>query len=129
VTALTEAFWRRGADGVLAITRCDDCGYLLHPPGPVCPRCGGRAVAPTAVSGDATVVACTVNHQAWYPGWATLYVVAIVELAEQPGLRLTTNVVACDPHDVHIGMAVRVRFTDIDGDVWLPVFAPTEARG
>ena len=124
VTPRTEAFWRGGADGVLAIARCDDCRYFVHPPGPVCPRCGCRALTPTAVTGGARVVACTVNHQAWYPGWETPYVVAIVELDEQPGLRLTTNVVDCDPHAVHVGMPVTVRFTPLDDGVWLPLFAP-----
>lgn len=127
VTALTEAFWRGGADGVLRIRRCDDCGYFVHPPGPVCTRCRSRAVTPTAVSGRGRVVACTVNHQAWYPGWTTPYVVAIVELAEQPGLRLTTNIVGCEPHAVGIGTAVHVGFTAIDDGVWLPVFSPDEA--
>lgn len=127
VTALTEPFWRGGARGELRIQRCADpgCGYYVHPPAPVCPRCHGRALDHPPVSGRARVVASTVNHQAWLPGWDLPYSVAIVELAEQPGLRLTTNVVDCDPHAVHVGMPVRVRFTPIDDDVWLPRFAPT----
>lgn len=129
VTALTEAFWRGGAAGELRILRCADpgCGYYVHPPGPVCPRCHGRALDPVAVSGRARVVASTVNHQAWLPGWTTPYSVAIVELAEQPGLRLTTNIVGCDPQAVGIGMPVTVRFTPIDDDVWLPLFTPVTA--
>jgi hypothetical protein len=65
----------------------------------------------------------TVNHQPWYPGLDPPYVVAIVALPEQDGLRLTTNIVGCEPADVHIGMAVRVTFDHVD-DVWLPMFAP-----
>jgi len=51
-------------------------------------------------------------------------VVAIVELDEQPGLRLTTNIVHCAPDDVKIGMRVRVLFEDLGEDVYLPLFEP-----
>ncbi len=39
-------------------------------------------------------------------------------------MRLTTNIVGCDPDDVHIGQEVSVRFEQHD-DVWLPLFEPT----
>jgi uncharacterized protein len=51
-------------------------------------------------------------------------VVAIVELPEQPGLRMLTNVIGCDPEMVHPGMAVEVAFERLGDDVWLPVFRP-----
>jgi len=121
LTALTEPYWTSGRDGVLRIQRCDTCGFFVHPPGPACPRCHGRALTFTAVAGGATVMAATVNHQPWYPGWPETYVVAIVELDEQPGLRLATNLVGDVPADP-IGARVQVEFLDHDG-VWLPVFA------
>jgi len=51
------------------------------------------------------------------------YVIALVEIDEQPSVRLMTNIVECDPDDVHIGMAVEVTFEHSD-DVWLPLFRP-----
>jgi hypothetical protein len=51
------------------------------------------------------------------------YVVAIVELPEQSGLRLTTNIVNCQPDQVRIGMAVAVTFCEQE-DVFLPLFEP-----
>jgi uncharacterized OB-fold protein len=48
-------------------------------------------------------------------------VVAVIELAEQPGLRLFSNIVIDDVQQVHIDMPVRVRFLNVD-DVWLPLF-------
>ena len=68
--------------------------------------------------------AATVNHQQWFPSLAPPYVVAIVELAEQPGLRMLTNVVGCDPEAVRSGMAVEVDFQQLADDLWLPVFRP-----
>ena len=61
------------------------------------------------------------------PGPELPYVVAIVEIEEQPALRLTTNLVNCAPDEVRIGMAVRVVFekrADRDGDIWIPLFEP-----
>ena len=62
------------------------------------------------MSGRGVVHTYTVNHQPWYPGLDPPYVVAIVALPEQEGLRLTTNIVGCAPDDVRIGMPVRVTF-------------------
>ena len=45
-------------------------------------------------------------------------------LAEDPAVRLTTNIVGCDPDEVHIGQEVTVRFEQQE-DVWLPLFEPT----
>jgi len=118
-----EHFWTSGKDGELRFTRCQACGYWLHPSGPICPSCHSKDLAPEAVSGRATLHTFTVNHQAWIPGFDPPYVVAIVELPEQEGLRLTTNLVNVDPDEVEIGMPVSVTFEQWD-DVWLPLFEP-----
>ncbi len=124
VTAANEHFWTGGADGELRILTCRGCGYRIHPPAPVCPRCLGREVAPEALSGRGVVHTFTVNCQPWYPHLDPPYVVAIVALEEQDDLRLTTNLVDVDPDDVRIGMPVEVVFEPYD-DVWLPLFRPS----
>jgi len=124
--ALNRAFWTGGADGKLLIARCSDCGYWLHPPGPVCPQCLSRDVAPQPVSGRGVVYACSVNHQLWHPAFPPPYAVALVELDEQPLLRLVTNIVDCDPSDVRSGMRVAVRFEQVE-DVHIPLFHPVTA--
>jgi hypothetical protein len=69
----------------------------------------------------------TVNHQPWYPGLDPPYVVGIVALPEQRGLRVTAGIVGVEPADVRIGMSLRVTFEQYD-DVWLPFFEP-DRRG
>src|SRR5688572_2516663 len=101
-----EFYWKSGADGVLRILRCDDCAQLVHPPKPVCHYCRSTNLAPTEVSGRATVVGCTVNHQQWMPMFEPPYVVASVTLDEDPRVFLTTNIVGCEPADVTVGMPV-----------------------
>ena len=119
--------WTSGATGRLLISQCAACGYWVHPPGPVCPRCRVRDITPRKVSGRGTVATFTVNHQPWEPGLTVPYVVAIVELVEQAGLRLTTNIVNCPPEQVRIGMPVRLTFVR-DEDVYLPMFAPDDGE-
>lgn len=123
VTPLNEHFWRGGADGELRFLRCQDDGTYVHPPAPICPECLGKNVSPEAVSGRATVLTYTLNHQQWVPAPDHPYCIAIVELEEQSGLRLMTNVVNCPAEDVRIGMAVKVLFEE-HGDVFIPVFEP-----
>jgi uncharacterized OB-fold protein len=123
LTDQNEFFWTSGADGRLRFQRCQACGYWIHPSGPICPMCHSKDLAPVAVAGDAVLHTYTVNRQAWLPGFEPPYVVAIVELPEQEGLRLTTNLVNVALEDVRIGMPVRVVFEQWD-DVWLPLFEP-----
>ena len=76
------------------------------------------------MTGNATVVGFTVNHQPWLPDMPPPYVIALVAIDEDPLVRLTTLIVDAEPDEVCIGLPVAVRFEQHD-DVWLPVFAPT----
>jgi uncharacterized protein len=120
ITDRTAPFWTGGARGELCIERCRACGWWQHPPRPRCARCHGADVGPEPVSGAGTVWSYTVSRTSW-GGLDAPYVVAEVELDEQPGLRLVTAIVDCD--DVTIGLRVRVRFEQA-GEAWVPVFAP-----
>lgn len=124
LTPTNEWYWTSGADGLLRIQSCGDCGKLTHPPTPICPVCRSRNREIVEVSGRATVVGFTVNQHPWLPGFDPPYVIAIVALEEDPSVRLTTNIVDVEPDDVRIGQRVEVRFEAYE-DVWLPLFAPT----
>lgn len=123
IDPLTRDFWTGGQKGELRIHRCRGCGRFFHPPAAACFRCQSFDVAAEPVSGHGTVAAFTVNHHPWLPGFPPPYVVALVEIREEPGVRLATNIVGCDPEQVAIGMPVEVTFEQWE-DVWLPLFAP-----
>lgn len=126
ITRDSAAFWTGGADGELRIYRCRSCQRYFHPPVGVCYRCRSRDVAPEAVSGQATVATYTINHHPWFgDAFPVPYALAIVELAEDPEVRLTTQIVDCPIEDVRIGLAVEVDFEQHE-DVWVPVFRPAE---
>jgi uncharacterized OB-fold protein len=126
-TLATAEFWTAGSDGVLRVLRCADCGAYTHPPLPRCRSCRGDRVALAAVSGRAVVAGFTVNHQQWLADFPPPYVIAVVALEEDDGVRLTTNIVGCPAADVRIGMAVRVVFEKA-GDVYVPLFEPDPER-
>jgi acetyl-CoA acetyltransferase/uncharacterized OB-fold protein len=117
-------FWKSGEDGVLRFQRCSACGELRHPPVSVCPYCRSNEWEPAAVSGRAVVAGFTINEHTWLPSFPPPYVIAIVAIEEDDRVRLTTNVVGCEPDDVFVGMKVQVRF-EHDDDVWIPLFEPT----
>jgi len=117
-------FWTSGERGELQILRCNACQFLIHPPGPICRRCLSRDVAPATVSGRGRVETFSVNYQQWIPG-SEPYIIAWVSIAEQPDVRLTTNLVGVEPEDVVVGMEVAVEFEHSE-DVYLPLFRPVD---
>jgi uncharacterized OB-fold protein len=124
ITENNEFFWTSGADGRLRFQRCSECGELRHPPVSVCPYCHSNEWAPAEVSGRAVVAGFTINEHQWLPTFPPPYVIAIVAIEEDDRVRLTTNIVNCEPGDVFVGMKVQVRF-EHDDDVWIPLFEPT----
>ena len=127
LTPDTAEFWTSGARGELRIPYCGDCDRLLHPSLRVCPGCRCTLTESQALSGRATVIATTVNEQMWLPSMTPPYNLSIVALAEEPTVRLTTNVVGCPPEAVVIGMQVQVRFHQQE-DIWFPLFVPVEGE-
>ncbi len=122
ISDISRPFWTGGADRSLLILWCQSCRQWVHPPAGECPTCQGELV-PRPVTGRGTVFTFTVNHHPYNPEVPLPYVIAIVELDEQVGLRFTTNIVDCEVDDVHIGMAVEVTFAQA-GEAWVPLFRP-----
>jgi len=115
-------FWTGGATGQLGLPFCAACSSWVFPPLLRCRGCLGPAVyAP--VSGKGRVFTYTVNHYPFNPEVPVPYVIAIVELVEQEGLRFTTDIVNCPIDSVSIDMPVRVVFEQ-QGDVFVPLFEP-----
>ena len=75
-------------------------------------------------SGRGTVWTYTVTYQNRTPGFAEMvpYVLALVELEE--GVRMFTNIIDCNPRDVHIGMPVEVTFQTATPQITIPYFKP-----
>jgi hypothetical protein len=122
----TEGFWSATADGVLALCWCESCGLYRHPPVERCPTCAG----PTRfkpVSGHGTLFSYIVVHRAIAPGFQDRpgHLIGLVELDDQPGLRLSTQLAGITEETVRIGMPVIAEIVPLrGGDLRVPVFKP-----
>ena len=121
VDAETSFFWEAARRGELHILRCRGCGTYIHLPRPACRTCGSTDLAPERVSGRGVVHSFTVTHFP-LPGYEPPFAVVLVELEEQQGLRLASNLVDVAPEEIEIGMEVEVVFEQVADDVSLPLF-------
>ncbi|HZR79960.1 MAG TPA: OB-fold domain-containing protein [Candidatus Binatia bacterium] len=122
-------FWEGAARGELLVQTCGRCGKMRMPPRPMCFACRSLDVAWTKASGRGRVWSFVVPHPPLLPAYAELapYNVVVVELEEDPTIRLVGNLVesadgpinAVDPASIRIGEPVRAVFARVD-DVALP---------
>ena len=124
---LARFFWEAVAEQRLDILSCDGCGHYVHYPRPVCDRCLGEELSPSTVSGRGTLYAWTSVQQAFHPYFVDKlpYLLAVVELEEQDGLRVTTTLVDVEEESVRCGMPVEVVFTELAPGHVLPYFRPS----
>lgn len=106
-------FWEGTAAGELRIQKCNKCGLLRHPPGPVCPSCHAMDRGYVAASGRGRVHSFLIHHAPVIPGKQLPLTLALVELDE--GVRMVGEV----PGEVAVGDAVEVWFDRIDDDLTL----------
>lgn len=123
LTAENTAFWTGGARGELMIAFCNACTAAIHPPQVICPVCGGGDVAARPVAGAGTVYTFTVNHQPWLPDMKVPFALAVVDLDDAPGVRVTAQVTDAEPEEVRIGQRMTIAFEEM-GDIWLPLWRP-----
>ena len=126
VYELTAPFWEGASKGQLVIQHCNSCGHFQHAPEPVCSACLSFDLGSAAVSGKGTVYTFCIPTQAFHPWFEDRlpFVLAVVELDDQPGLKMITNVVGVNPNDVKVGDRVEVTFQPLAEGFVLPVFRP-----
>lgn len=123
---MTDFFWEAARHGRLMILRCDRCGTYIHLPRPVCRNCRAMELHPAEVSGRGVLYSFTETHKAFHPYFVDRvpYLLGVVELEEQPGLRLLTNLTGVSGDDVRIGMPLQVGFEWLSPELAIPVFSP-----
>jgi uncharacterized OB-fold protein/acyl dehydratase len=118
-------WWEACDEGRVMIQRCSDCQALRHPPRPMCGECQSMAWDAIESSLEGEVLSYTEMHHPRIPGYQYPLVCAVIRLAE--GTNLVSNVVGCDPTEVHIGMKVQGRVEQVDEKTMLPQFYPAGA--
>jgi hypothetical protein len=81
-------------------------------------------LAPATMSGRGTIYSYTVVVQAFHPYFVDRlpYVLAVIELDEEPGLKVTTTLVGCEEGDLKVGLPVELELTDVGYGLVLPFF-------
>ena len=125
-----ETFWKKTKEGKHVVEACSDCGRLRFPPRPMCPWCQSQATEWKEMSGKGRIWSFCVSHPPLIPVFAERapYPVVIVELDEDPTIRMVGNLVASkdgeinevDLDKIQIGEAVSVVFHEMADDVTLP---------
>ena len=129
-----QGFWEGTRAGELRIQRCTACGRFRHLPTPMCPECSSLEYDWTRVSGRGVVYSFVIVRHPVHPAIRereqTPYNICMIELEEQEGLRVCSNVLHMAPEDISIGTPVRVTFMPAsdDPDVVLPVFLPASEQ-
>ena len=90
----------------------------MHPPLERCRRCG-RPTSFEPVSGAGVVHSFIVMHRASVPGLgAGPYVIALVDIDEAPGVRLSGRVAEAQPGELAVGDRVVARVVEVPGGLF-----------
>ena len=125
-----RGFWEGSRNEELRIQQCSECGLFRHLPMPMCPQCSSLGYEWTKVSGRGVVYSYVIArhpvHPAIHEKDQVPYNICMIELEEQEGLRICSNVLHVAPEDISIDMPVRVAFFPAvdDAELVLPVFVP-----
>jgi hypothetical protein len=109
---LTAPFWAAAAERRLVVQKCDRCGYLRWPPGPLCPECQAEASTWTEVRPAGRLWSIATYHRALSPAFKddVPYSVALVELDDGPRIY---GRISGDPDGLVLDGPVQATFTDV----------------
>jgi uncharacterized OB-fold protein len=125
----SKAYFRGCLEKKLRIARCADCGYYIHFPRRMCPKCFSERVGHVEVSGKRTIYLLTFYHQGRGTSgkFAEPHPAVSVELVEQERLRITSTIVNCAKENIRIGLPVELVWIDFEGAP-VPAFQPADPK-
>ena len=121
---VTRFYWEAASDHRLVLQRCQACHKMQYPPEICCVHCQAEEFQAVETTGRGVIYSYSVVDRPLHAGFidALPYVVALVELDDQPGLRILTNLVEVPAGmPLSCGLPVEVTFEE-RGSVTLPQF-------
>lgn len=118
----TRFFWDGLARDALLAQRCDNCGTLRHPPGPVCSTCHALEWSAIELAGTGTLYSWTVVHHAAHPAFDYAHPIGLIALDE--GIRIIAPLQNVAPDELADGLRLQVAFHHVDGEHRFPSFQP-----
>lgn len=118
----TTPYWHWAKQGELRMQRCADCHEVRFPPRPMCPACNSQRDEWVPMSGTGTIYSWIVVHPPVLPAFVdeAPYAVVLVQLDDDPTLRLVGTVSDVPPAELAAGIPVEVWFDDVTEEVTLP---------
>ena len=117
---LIAPFWVAAARHELVLPRCSACARYVWYPADTCPRCDTPAPQWTPVSGRGTLFSWAVVERALYKPFRDRapYVTGLVEIEEDPAVRLVTTLVDVPVDRLEMGMPLVVTWGELhfEGD-------------
>lgn len=122
---LSKPFWDACNERRLAVQHCKVCRRFQHPPKKACDKCGSEQdLEFKQVSGRGTVYSYTVMHdtriRALQPDQP--YNIVVVQLEEDAGINMSTNLPGTPVDEVPIGAKVQVEFVEAAPGRLVPEF-------
>ena len=113
-TEISAPFWEGLKAERVLIQQCNQCSHWVFYPRRHCPACLAHELTWREVSGGATLYSFTVTRIATLPDFADEMpqILAVIELDE--GVRINSNLVGLDEHEVKIGMRLQPVFAEVD---------------
>jgi uncharacterized OB-fold protein len=131
LTKVNTPYWEALKNHELRLPKCRDCGHIWHPPASrVCPNCLSIDNYDfEKMSGRGKIWGWLRMHQRYFPGFADdlPYNIVYVELDDQPGLRMISNLVHHTEEDLRCDQAVEIVFDDVTPEWTLPKFQPVKS--
>lgn len=125
-----QGFWEGAKAHELRLQRCTNCALFRHLPTPMCPHCHSLEYAWIKTSGRGKVYSYVIAHhpvhEALKEKEQTPYNIVLIELEDQKGLRMVSNIINVRPENISIDMSVEVTFMQCNDNksIVLPVFIP-----
>jgi len=125
----SKGFWDACQRGALELQRCMACKRFRFYPRPMCPHCRSLDWEYAPVSGRGTIYSWIVVRPPVMPAFQDKVPLAVVlvELEEDPELRMVGNLLDCAVDEIEFGLAVEVTFEKVADDVTLPQWRPRRA--
>ena len=119
-----EPYWAACNEERFVMQRCKACQKFRWHPAPLCTHCSDERYVWAPLSGRGTVVTWTVITHPIHPAAVAKvpYVVAQIELDEQHGLTLISNLINIPHDEIQFDMPVKVCFETHPSGQKLPVF-------
>jgi len=118
----TGGFFEAARRNELVVRMCNQCDAVLHMPRAYCHNCGSWEGRWQPVAGTGTVYSWTVVEHQVHPAYPVPYTVVLVELDDQPSVRLMGQLPGRP--DLSVGQRLQVWFETLDGGVVVPQWQP-----